>query len=86
MQYFLSKNFEKKFSKLSKKIKEKTVDQLEIFIVDPMDTRLNNHALSGKWKEYRSINITGNYRAVYKTINEDFAQFIDIDTHPKLYK
>lgn len=86
MQYFLSKNFEKKFSKLPKKVKNKTLTQLEVFIMNPTDIKLNNHSLSGKWKDYRSINITGNYRAIYKEISEEMARFVDIDTHSKLYK
>ena len=34
---------------------------------------------------YRSINITGDLRAVYKFINEEECIFVIIDTHSNLY-
>ena len=85
MQYFLSKQFEKKFSKLSKKNKNKAVVQFGIFIIDPMDMRLNNHSLSGKWSEHRSINVTGDIRAIYILVDDDIARFVDIGSHSELY-
>lgn len=33
-----------------------------------------------------SINITGNFRAVFKYLNENQIVFSDIGTHPELYK
>ncbi len=86
MQYFLSKQFEKSFSKLPQKVKSKALEQFKIFIVDPMDIRLNNHSLSGEYSHHRSINITGDIRAVYKVIDKDIAQFVAIGSHPQLYK
>ncbi len=85
MQYILSKQFEKSFSKFSQKIKNKTIRQLEIFLIDPMDTRLKNHSLSGKWSEFRSINITGDIRAIYTKIDFNIVRFIDIGSHSDLY-
>ena len=85
MQYFLSKQFEKSFSKLPKKVKSKAIEQLTIFAVDHMDARLNNHSLTGKWSDHRSINITGNVRAIYTEANENIVRFVDIGSHPKLY-
>ena len=84
MQYITSKNFDKNFAKLSKRIKEKVIQQFEIFLIDPMDSSLSNHRLHGKWSKYRSINVTGNIRAIY--IQEgDIARFIDIGSHSELY-
>ena len=85
MQYVLSKRFEKNFAKLPKKLKTKAIDQLALFVVDPMDARLNNHALSGKWSDYRSINITGDIRAIYTPLEEGIARFVDIGSHAQLY-
>ena len=85
MQYILSKQFEKSFSRLPKKIKNKTIKQFEIFVIDPMDDRLNNHSLSGKWSEYRSINITGDIRAIYLMVDSGVVRFVDIGSHSKLY-
>lgn len=85
MQYILSKQFEKSFSKLSKKIKNKAIGQLEIFVIDPMDVRLKNHSLSGKWSKFRSISITGDVRAIYTIVDADSVRFIDIGSHSELY-
>ncbi len=85
MEYILSKQFEKKFSKLPQKTKNKVIEKLKIFISDPMDERLNNHSLSGKWRVYRSINITGNVRAIYTTAHNNIVRFIDIGSHSDLY-
>lgn len=85
MQYILSKQFEKNFSKLPKKIKNKIVHQLEIFVIDPLDSRLHNHSLSGKWSMYRSIRVTGDIRAIYTIVDVGIVRFIDIGSHSKLY-
>ncbi len=52
---------------------------------DPFHPLLNNHPLAGRWTGYRSINITGDYRAIYELIEEDLAYFVTIDTHSNLY-
>lgn len=84
MQYVTSKKFDKNFSKLSKKTKNRAIKQFEKFIIDPMDGNLNNHKLHGKWSKYRSINITGDIRAIY--IQEgSIARFVDIGSHSELY-
>jgi len=85
MHYVLSKRFEKDFSKLPKKIKNKAIIQLEIFVENPLDSRLNNHTLAGKWRGCRSINITGNLRAICTLVGEDVAQFVSLGSHSDLY-
>ncbi len=47
---------------------------------------LRNHALTGKYLGYRSIDITGSLRAIYRLLDQDIAYFIAVDTHPNLYK
>ncbi len=84
MEYVTSKKFDKNFSKLSKKIKAQAINQFEKFIVDPTEESLNNHKLHGRWSKYRSINITGNIRAIYIK-DGDIARFIDIGSHSELY-
>jgi len=53
---------------------------------NPFNPILNNHALHGKWGRYRSINITGNLRALYELIDIDTALLILVDTHSNLYR
>ncbi|MBP6975061.1 MAG: type II toxin-antitoxin system mRNA interferase toxin, RelE/StbE family [Candidatus Pacebacteria bacterium] len=86
MRYSISKTFEKQFSKLPRKIKSKTIARLELFIVEPFHTSLNNHQLKGEWSDYRSINISGDIRAVYKDTDGSVAHFIAIGSHSELYE
>lgn len=86
MEYVLSRKFEKQFSKLPKKIKNKAIIQLKFFCNNPFDHRLNNHALSGRQKGQRSINITGDIRAIYEEVEDGkVVMFITIGSHSDLY-
>ncbi|KKW39679.1 MAG: hypothetical protein UY89_C0016G0007 [Parcubacteria group bacterium GW2011_GWA1_54_9] len=60
---------------------------MEVFYEDVHDERLNNHELHGKYANHRSINVTGDIRAVYRKIDiaTDDVLFVDIGTHGELY-
>ena len=77
--------FDKKTKRLPPFIREALAERLRIFAESPHHILLNNHALTGDWRGYRSINITGDWRAIYQPINTDAALFVDIDTHHNLY-
>lgn len=85
MKIRFHKNFDKQYKKLSKKQKEKVQERLEIFLENPYVPQLNNHPLKGKYTDYRSINVTGDLRAVYKYINEQEAIFAALGSHSQLY-
>ena len=86
MQYFLSKSFEKQFKKLPKKMKQQAVERLQLFLSDPMDYRLRNHSLTGVWAGHRSIDVTGDIRAIYNKADENVARFVAIGSHSELYE
>ncbi|MDP3900473.1 MAG: type II toxin-antitoxin system mRNA interferase toxin, RelE/StbE family [bacterium] len=86
MQIEYAKKFIKEFKKSPKNIKTAFKNKLEIFTRDKFDSTLNNHCLSGKLKDYRSINITGDWRAIFREIEkENVVYFVAIGTHSKLY-
>jgi addiction module RelE/StbE family toxin len=85
MTVYFHKNFEKSYQRLGKIEKEKIKDRLKIFIKDPFDRQLNNHPLKGKYEDYRSINISGDLRAIYKYISDNECVFVEIGTHSELY-
>jgi len=85
MRVIPSKNFEKKVVKLSMPIKSAVVERLRLFAEDQFHALLNNHALHGQQKHFRSINITGDYRLIYEQYDADTVRLIDIDTHSNLY-
>lgn len=85
MKIVFYKNFEKQFSRLRFSEREQFKERKDIFLKDEFSLILHNHSLKGKYKGYRSINISGDLRAVYKYINQDTVIFVSIDTHSNLY-
>ncbi len=81
----LHKDFEKSFKKLPPKIKQKAIAQLTLFKQNPWDPKLYNHFLRAEYDGYRSISITGDYRAFYRPLSADKAVFTHIGTHAQLY-
>jgi len=85
MKIFFHKNFEKQYKKLKAKERKRTRESLVLFLKDPFHPLLNNHPLSGRYTDYRSVNITGDLRVVYKRVSETECVFVAIDTHSNLY-
>ena len=85
MKVVFHKNFDKKYSKLQVSEKEQFKERKDIFLKEEFNPILHNHSLKGKYKGYRSINISGDLRAVYKHLNQDTIIFVSIDTHSNLY-
>ena len=86
MKIILHRNFEKKFTKLHPKLKEQFKERRNIFLENPFHPILNNHSLTGDRIGQWSINITGDWRAIYVFKDRNMIVFIDIDTHSNLYK
>jgi len=85
MNIFTSKKFERMFKKCSQEIKGKFIERLKIFKENKYSPILNNHPLSGKLNGLRSINVSGDYRAIFEERSENII-FIAIGTHSQLYK
>ncbi len=78
------KGFKKQFQKLSSKIREHFKHRLILFIDNPFDPVLQNHPLHGRWDGFRSINVTGDIRAIYQEI-DNINYFVAIGSHSTLY-
>ena len=85
MKIVFHRNFEKQYKRLRATEKKRFKERLYIFKRDEFNSVLNNHPLRGTYKGYRSINITGDLRAIYKMIARDVFLFVAIDTHHNLY-
>lgn len=85
MIILLHRNFEKRYGKLPKNVRERFKERRNLLIKQPFHPLLNNHALSAKWDGCRSINITGDYRAIYREESRGIVRFLAIGTHPELY-
>ena len=86
MDAFLHRSFVKKFKKLAPKIQKQFGERLDLFLTNPTDQILNNHSVERAFPDCRSINITGDFRAVYWQIDDDLVEFVVIDTHTNLYE
>jgi addiction module RelE/StbE family toxin len=86
MRIEYSKRFIKDLKNSSQIIKNNFKDRLNIFVVNRYHPILNNHSLSGRLKNCRSINVSGDWRAIFKEIKEeDVCYFVAIGSHSKLY-
>ena len=84
MSIYLHKDFKRGYKKLTKAQKEKFKERRDLFLQDQFNPILNNHALLGKHKGYRSFNVTGDLRVIFR-VKEDFIIFIKVDSHSNLY-
>ena len=82
-------NFLKQLKKSDVRIRKAFKQRLLLFVENPNDLELNNHPLEREYVGFRSIDITVDYRAVYKeVIQEDgtYIYFTSFGTHHKLYE
>ncbi len=79
-----SKNFVKQAKKLSPELRKKLLEQIETFSENPLHPPLRNHQLKGKHKAYRSIDVTGDMRALYLQ-KEHEGIFDTVGSHSQLY-
>lgn len=79
-----SKGFIKQAKKLNPEVRKKLLERVAIFSDNPLHPVLRNHQLRGKYKEYRSIDVTGDIRALYLQ-RENEAIFDVVGTHSQLY-
>jgi addiction module RelE/StbE family toxin len=86
MKVVFHKRFDKMAIKLPAKVKLKAVERITLFSRNPLDPKLRNHALNTPYNGSYSINITGNYRAIYYLIDDQTAMFTHIGTHSQLYR
>ena len=85
MQVDYTKRFLKQYAKLPKKIQSQTDERILLWQDKPNDPKLKDHALTGKYQGYRSINITGDIRALYRQQGNTLIIFSFIGSHPQLY-
>lgn len=77
--------FKRQYKKLPYDIRSKVDERLALLDTDARHPLLNDHKLGPPFESYRSINITGDYRLVYKKIGADTYYLRAIGTHHQLY-
>jgi len=79
-----SNRYRKKYLKLPAAIKRHADERLRLFISDPFHPLLSNHSVDKTFPGCRSINVTGDYRAIFKQDGTGVV-FVNIGTHSELY-
>jgi addiction module RelE/StbE family toxin len=83
-----SDRFERKLQEVPNEIKAAFADTLELFVEEPNHPILRNHALKEKFAGSRSINVTDDWRAVFKEEQSGERTVITfhlLSTHEELY-
>lgn len=89
MKIFYDPTFYKKLKTVDIRIRKSLKESIFIFSKNPHDPQLHNHSLTKNYTGYRSINVTADYRAIYKEVSrgdEVIAYFIAFGTHQELYE
>jgi addiction module RelE/StbE family toxin len=85
---FTSREFIRDYKQANVRIRKFVDEALRRFAKNPTEWGLNNHLLVEEWSGYRSIDVTADYRAIYKEVREGkelTAYFIALGTHDELY-
>jgi len=80
--------FEEMVFDLNEKEPDKTdiiLEKITIFVKNPEDTRLDNHALTGRLEGKFAFSITDDIRIVYELIGKSSVRFLSIGRHKKVY-
>ena len=82
---FFDKQFHKDWKCLKHdKFRKKFVELVSMFIKDPFNKIFRNHALRGDYEDTRSIDVTGDIRAIYILVDDAYV-FLRIGSHSHLY-
>lgn len=86
MKPVLQKSFLKSYAKLPKTVRKKFVERVQLFLDEPDHPLLRIHELKGDLKPLKSMNITGDCRALF-TIDTQKKHiiFYKIGSHSDLY-
>lgn len=84
MRVFFHKNFKKQYKKLPKKIQVRFNERLTLYLKEKEHPLLNVHALQGDNVPLISLNVGGDYRALFVQ-EKNAVTFHCIGTHSELY-
>ncbi|MFA5829364.1 MAG: type II toxin-antitoxin system mRNA interferase toxin, RelE/StbE family [Candidatus Gracilibacteria bacterium] len=86
MQLFRHKNFTKQYRKLSPQQQALIDEAIVLFYKNPLDAKLRNHALKGKYKGCNSIDAAFDLRIIYKQEkNHIVVVLLKVGSHSQLY-
>lgn len=60
--------------------------RIDIFRNNPYYPLLRDHALKGSQKGLRAFSVTGDIRVIYRIVDSNTIQLLDIGTHNQVYR
>lgn len=84
MRVRYSRRFRKQYARLPRPVKARFQERLRLWLDEPKHTSLRIHPLQGRLRGYWSMNVTGDYRAIFRFQGEG-VEFDLIGTHSELY-
>ncbi len=85
MKVYFRNSFKKQYKKLPTKIQKKFAGRLDIYLTQESHMVLRIHTLKGNKYPLKSMNITGDYRALFIS-DKSKITFYEIGTHSELYE
>lgn len=88
MEVSFSSAFKRAFKKRTKSnpnLEERFWQKLEQFTLDPFDSSLKTHKLSGKLKELWSFSVDYDERVLLYFTEDEKAVFVDFGSHDQVY-
>lgn len=64
----------------------KTKVRVGYFVNNPFHPLLQDHPLKGSREGLRAFSVTGDIRIIYRRVNNDTVEFLDIGTHNQVYR
>ncbi|MBI2453494.1 type II toxin-antitoxin system mRNA interferase toxin, RelE/StbE family [Candidatus Peregrinibacteria bacterium] len=86
MRIIFTEGFKKKYKRLQPKIQKQFEKRLELFIKNQNHPLLKVHPLKGNLVGCRAFSVTGDFRVIYRLLDQNNAKLIDIGTHCQVYK
>ncbi|MDO8625911.1 MAG: type II toxin-antitoxin system mRNA interferase toxin, RelE/StbE family [Candidatus Magasanikbacteria bacterium] len=87
MRIEYSRRFLKEYDKAPSGIQAAFKKRVRLFLTEKFHPLLRNHPLTGQYRGCRSINVTGDWRAIFEEHSgRAMVYFRMIGTHSQLYK
>ena len=80
-----SKQFDKQYQKLPRKVKKQFGERLKLFFDDENHPLLHTHILSGEYRGCKNFNVNADVRAVFMIRDTGTVYFSAIGSHSELY-
>lgn len=85
MRITKSKQFEKQYRKLPRKIQKQSIERLKLFLENKNNPLLNVHSLRGSYTGLSSFNVTADIRVIFDESYEGVLILVAVGSHSELY-